>query len=92
MSAWEFDLNVPQQKILLQEDPMVYVLTFGKFKGQMLGQIMHTSEGRKYLKWLQMQPCSDPEFQPAHTKRSERIDHCFQVFDAYVLQAQTVDK
>jgi hypothetical protein len=85
MSSWNFDLSEkPARQAQVQDDPMMYVLTFGKYKSETLGSIMQTSAGRQYLQWLKMQPCTEPEWQDAHNKRVERINYCFQVFDAYV--------
>lgn len=87
MTHWEFDLT-KKVAVAPSEDPMGYVLTFGKYKGQMLGQVMYTDEGRRYLQWLALQPNTNEEFAQAHANRQERIAACFLVFDEFVKSQQ----
>ena len=84
---WQFELDAPESKVSTeqdrQSDAMTYTLTFGKHKGESFAAVMRTDTGRKYLRWLQLQPCTNTEFADAHKKRSERIDTCFEIFEAF---------
>lgn len=46
---------------------------FGKYKGQTLQQVLSTTEGTGWLKWLVSQPPTNPKFAKVNNARNEVI-------------------
>lgn len=83
---WQFEPDAPKNEqgrtiIDPSQDAMCYVLTFGKHKDESFASLMRTEAGRSYLKWLSVQPCTDPEFTESHQKRVSRIAVCFRIYE-----------
>lgn len=88
---WRFEPDRPkdeQGQVIVdpEQDAMLYVLTFGKHKGETFADLMRTEKGRSYLKWLAAQPCTDLEYAESHQKRASRIAVCFRIYNDYLMQ------
>lgn len=79
-TQWVFEPDVPKADYK-EKDPMCDVITFGKYKGAVYGNIMRSPDGRRYMQWLLLQKCDSPEWKDAHEKRQNRIKACFDVYE-----------
>lgn len=93
MSQWQFEKDAPRNEqghviVDPEKEAMMCLLTFGKHKGETFAYLMRTEQGRRYLRWLAQQPCTDAEYADAHKKRCDKIALCFTIYERWLHEQQ----